>query len=188
MSVAVLHKQGQVKVWVRDIIASFLASIIISIAAPISLKLLFLPVAFTFQNNLVLFLAVLMGSKRGLMMVMFYLMQGVMGFPVFAGGGFGIVHLIGPSGGYLVGYLVAAYVSGHLAERCEEKSPIKLFQIMGIGNLIIYFFGVCYLSQFIGIKSAFLLGVLPFILGDLIKLIFFARIPVLKSVRMTRYF
>lgn len=182
MRIAISKRDEKVKGWIQDILVSFLASVLIALFAPISIKLPFLLVPFTVQNNMVLLFAALMGSRRGTLSVAFYLGQGIMGYPVFAAGKSGLAHLLGPTGGYLVGYLVAAYVVGILVEHAREKTPLKMFQIMGLGFLIIYFLGAAHLCNFIGWKSAILSGVLPFIIPDAIKIIFFSRFS-LKNLR-----
>lgn len=176
MTVAILNRQEKIKGWVQDILISFLASVLIAVFAPISMKLPFIPVPFTLQNNIILFLAAIMGARRGALSVIFYLTQGIMGYPVFAAGKSGLAHLLGPTGGYLLGYLVAAFVVGKLVEMSRDKTPLRIFQIMGLGFLIIYFLGASYLSHFIGVKSAIVAGVLPFIVTDALKTIFFSKL------------
>lgn len=173
----------QERTWISDITVSFLASVLIAIAAPISLKLPFTPVPLTLQVHLILFLAATLGSKRGAMMVLFYLMQGIMGFPVFAAGASGLATVLGPRGGYLMGYLVAAFVVGKLQEESREKSALKLFTHMGVGNLIVYLLGFAWLSGFLGMKGALMLGVLPFVIGDAIKLVVFSKLGVSNKLR-----
>lgn len=168
---------------ITDLAQSFLASVLIAIAAPLSLKLPFTPVPITLQLQMVLFLAALMGSRRGPMMVLFFLMQGAMGFPVFAAGASGIANLVGPRGGYLMGYLVASFVVGKLQEECRERSDLKLFIHMSIGNLIVYLLGFSWLSQFLGLKGALMLGVLPFVMGDIIKNLFFSKLNLKKLLQ-----
>ncbi len=102
-----------------------------------------------------------------------------MGYPVFAGGASGIAHLLGPRGGYLFGYLCAGFFVGLLQQESRKKNGLTLFTHMALGNLIVYLCGWAYLSTFIGIRGALLLGVAPFILGDLLKLIFFTKLGML---------
>jgi biotin transport system substrate-specific component len=115
------------------------------------------------------------------MAVLTYLLQGAIGLPVFAGAAGGIHVLIGPRGGYLLGYLLAAFITGFLMERIIRRTPSKVFMAMGFGNLIIYLFGIPWLSRFLGWEHALILGMLPFLIGDLFKLLVAAR--VLKALR-----
>lgn len=100
-----------------------------------------------------------------------YLFQGAAGLPVFALGGFGFLSLLGPRGGYLFGYVIAAYVTGYLIERMRMRTAHRVFVSLVVGNAIIYFFGIFQLSFFIGYKSAIILGMIPFIAGDILKLL-----------------
>ena len=93
-----------------------------------------------------------------------------MGCPIFAGEGGGIAYLLGPTGGYLIGYIVAAYVVGYVFEKSKNKSFLDCFDSLLIGNFVIYFFGVLWLSNFVGIKKAIFLGFLPFIIIDILKI------------------
>ena len=93
-----------------------------------------------------------------------------MGLPVFGPGLQGIARFFGPTGGYLVGYLIASFVVGYFVERMENRTPLRLFSAMLLGNGIFFLFGVPYLASFIGLSKAISLGVLPFLIGDVLKL------------------
>ncbi len=93
-----------------------------------------------------------------------------MGLPIFALGASGLLHLLGPRGGYLFGYAAAAYVTGYLIERIRQPAGYKTFSALAVGNGVIYLFGIPQLALFIGFKSAVCLGMLPFLLGDILKL------------------
>jgi biotin transport system substrate-specific component len=121
------------------------------------------------QNSVVLLLAVLLGPRKGAAAVLAFLVQGALGWPVFAGGIGGAAVLLGPRGGYLIGYLVAAYAVGALIEKAQEKTAAKTFLALAAGTGIIYVLGAGYLSLFVGAEKALFLGVAPFILGDVLK-------------------
>ena len=174
--IAITESKSVIRSWVSDILVAFVASFCIGIAAPFTVHLPFSPVPITLQVQLVLFLAAMLGSRRGFLTVAFFLLQGGMGYPVFAGGACTFLHFLGPRGGYLVGYLIAAYFVGRMHENRDDKRPITLFKDMAVGNLIVYFFGALWLSQFVGVGRSILLGVLPFLLGDFLKLILFSRL------------
>jgi biotin transport system substrate-specific component len=160
----------------KDIAIAFGASLILALGAPFAIPLPFTPVPLVLQCQLVFFLGAFLGSKRASIALLFFLIEGVMGYPVFATGGAGIARIMGPSGGYLIGYLAAAYMVGFLEERNSRKTALSLFNHMAIGNLIVYICGASYLATFVGIERAILLGVAPFILGDLLKLLCFTRL------------
>lgn len=151
------------------------SSILIGLFAHISIPLPFTPVPISMQPHVVLFLAAFLGSKRGVLATISFVAQGAIGMPVFAGGKAGVLALSGPTGGYILGYIAAAFVVGYLVENLKGKKLSSVFFSMAVGNLVIYLFGMAWLSTFVGINKAFVLGVLPFILGDLFKLVLTAK-------------
>ncbi|HEY5235031.1 MAG TPA: biotin transporter BioY, partial [Rhabdochlamydiaceae bacterium] len=100
---------------------------------------------------------------------------------VFAFGHAGLPILLGPRGGYLIGYVLGTWVTGYLVERSGSKNLRQAMLAMVIGNLLIYLCGLSQLSLFVGIERVFLLGMLPFLLGDSLKLIVAHR--VLKALK-----
>lgn len=101
-----------------------------------------------------------------------YILEGALGLPFFAGGASGWHVLVGATAGYLAGFVVAAYVIGLLAERGLERTIRTSFVPFVVGTLVIYFFGVAWLAIVLGsISKAIGAGLLPFVIGDVIKLI-----------------
>lgn len=129
------------------------------------------PVPITGQTLAVLLIGALFGSKRGALTMLAYIGQGVMGLPVFAGGTAGPAVLVGPTAGYLVGFVFAAFVVGLLAERGWDRHALTTALAMLIGNLVIYTVGVAWLSTLIGLEAAITNGVIPFLIGDIIKIV-----------------
>lgn len=130
------------------------------------------PVPMTMHTLVVLTLGVAYGWRLGGATVLLYLAGGAIGLPVFAGSwseGGGIQHLYGPTAGYLVGFAVAAAICGRLAERGWDRSPLTAAAAMVIGNLVIYALGLAWLSYLIGTAGAITHGLLPFLLGDALK-------------------
>lgn len=156
--------------WLRDFLLVLMGSILLSLCAPLSIPLPFTPVPITVASHLCLILGAVLGKNRGALAVVAYLIQGAIGLPVFAGGAAGLARFFGPTGGYLLGSVVAAYATGYLIEKAREKSGAKIFLSLTVGNGILYLFGIPHLSLFVGFKSALLLGLVPFILGDTLKL------------------
>ena len=150
----------------RDFALVLLASFVICLSGQISIPLWFTPVPIATQNSVVLLMAALLGARRGTAATFLFLSQGALGLPVFSNGAAGISCFFGPTGGYLIGYLLASYLTGTLVDK--RKSPITA---LALGNLTIYLFGSTYLSTFIGFPKALLLGVAPFVLGDILKTI-----------------
>ncbi len=143
-------------------------SLLLAISAQV--KIPFYPVPVTGQTLVVLLIGMTYGVRLGGATVAAYLLQGVMGLPVFAGSAVGMAALLGPTGGYLAGFLVAAVVMGFLAERGMGRGMISTIAAMLIGNAIIYAMGVSWLTSFIGVEKALAAGVLPFLYGDALKL------------------
>ena len=146
-------------------------SILIGVAAQLQILLPFSPVPITAQTFAVLLIAALFGSKRGLATVITYIIYGALNLPVFAGGTFGISRLIGPTAGYLAGFLAAAYVVGSLSERGWDRKPWTAAASMIVGNVIIYAVGITWLSRFVGWEAVIHTGLLPFLPGDALKIL-----------------
>jgi biotin transport system substrate-specific component len=155
---------------VRELALLLAGSLLIALSAQLRFVLPFSPVPITGQTFAVLLVGALYGSKRGAATVLTYLGLGAMGLPVFAGGSLGIARLVGPTAGYLVGFLAAAFVVGLLSERGWDRKPWTTAVSMIVGNLIIYAAGVLWLSRFVGWQAVLGAGVLPFLVGDALKI------------------
>lgn len=129
------------------------------------------PVPITGQVFGVLMVAAILGSRRGTAAVLVYLLQGAMGLPVFAGGTAGFVVLTGPTAGYLVGFIPAAFVVGWLCEKGWDQYVSTAIVAMVLGCIVIYEFGIAWLQQFVGWEQVFVVGLVPFVPGDFIKVI-----------------
>ncbi|MCC6299997.1 MAG: biotin transporter BioY [Anaerolineales bacterium] len=157
---------------VRDIFLIIAGSLLVAALAQIEIPLPFTPVPITGQTFGVLLIGAALGSKRGAAALILYLIEGGLGLPFFAGGGRGLGILTGATAGYLAGFVVAAYVVGWLAERGLERSVRTSIIPFIIGTVIIYLFGVAWLGHVLqSYSKAIELGVLPFLIGDAIKLI-----------------
>ena len=128
------------------------------------------PVPFTMQTFAVLMIGALFGARRGSLTVLAYLIEGAAGLPVFSYGRGGLPVLLGPTGGYIFGFIAAAYVTGRLAESRWDRRILTTIAAMIIGNLLIYCFGLLQFSLMVGFKNALATGIYPFIAGDLIKI------------------
>jgi len=151
----------------RNAIIVVTGSLLVALSAQIEIPLQ--PVPITGQTFGVLLVGALLGSGRGGLSMLMYLSLGAMGLPMFAGGSSGVARLIGPTGGYLVGFVAAAYVVGWLAERGWDRRIGTTALAMLLGTLVIYVPGVAWLSVFVGWAEVLGVGVKPFILGDLLK-------------------
>ena len=130
------------------------------------------PVPISMQTFVVLCLGAALGSRLGAATVLLYLAEGAAGLPVFAGTpekGIGLAYMAGPTGGYLAGFVVAAFAIGWLAERGYDRSVWKLAAAMTLGHVIILGMGFAWLSQFLGVGKAWALGVAPFYWATVVK-------------------
>ncbi|MBV1707668.1 MAG: biotin transporter BioY [Hyphomicrobiales bacterium] len=131
---------------------------------------LFIPI--TLQSLVVLLLGGLLGARLGLASVMLYLGEGAANLPVFAGTpekGLGLAYMMGPTGGYLVGFALAALLIGYAADRRLDGTLWRRLLVMSLGHLVIFAFGYAWLVQFVGYDKAWLLGVAPFYAATVIK-------------------
>ena len=145
-------------------------TILIALSAQIRFLLPFSPVPVTGQTFAVLLVGALFGAKRGAATVLAYLTQGLAGLPVFAGGMSGAAYFAGPTGGYLAGFVIAAYVVGLAADRGWMRNALRVAIAMVAGNLAIYSFGAMWLAAFTGLPQAVAAGVVPFLAGDVLKI------------------
>jgi len=156
----------------RNVILAVLGSVLLTISAKIHIP--FYPVPMTMQTFVVLGLGVAFGSRLGAATVLLYLAEGAAGLPVFSGTpekGIGLAYMMGTTGGYLLGFVVAAWVVGILAERGWDRGFISTATVMVIGNAIIYSFGLLWLGSLLGWDKPIVeWGMTPFLLGDITKI------------------
>ena len=172
----------------KIILVAMLGTLLLTISAKI--KIPFYPVPMTMQTFVVLFLGITLGSKVGLLTVSLYLFEGIFGLPVFAGTpekGIGFVYFTGPTMGYLIGFLVAVYLSGLFK---YDKGPINTFLKLIFSLSFIYILGLIWLGTLIGWdKPIFELGAEPFLLAELFKmLLLLLLVPtLLKTKKLIRF-
>ncbi|HLH51466.1 MAG TPA: biotin transporter BioY, partial [Roseiarcus sp.] len=128
----------------------------------------FYPVPMTLQTLVVLILGAAFGARLAGATVALYLAEGLIGLPVFAGASAGPIYMAGPTGGYLLGFLVAAIAIGSLAERGWDRSGPRLLAAMALGHALIFAFGFAWLAGLIGAEKAWALGVAPFFAATLV--------------------
>ena len=140
------------------------------------------PVPIVLQNLFIMLAGLLLGGRWGLISVAVYLLAGAVGLPVFAGGTGGVGKFVGPTGGYLLGFAAAAYLIGIISESGRGRVAIDVIAMVA-GTLIIYAFGVSWLKVVTGMSfsKALTVGMLPFLIGDAIKIA--AAIPIARALR-----
>ncbi len=153
------------------LVSSFV--ILTALTSQIKIEIGIVPI--TMQTLTVLLSGALLGSRRGSLSQVLYLLGGLLGIPWFARGG-GIQYILSPTFGYLVGFVFAAFFVGYWAERGYTRKLKTTIPLFLFGNIIIYLFGLFGLVRFVGLGKALLVGLYPFILGDLLKIIFAAAL------------
>ena len=144
-----------------------LGSVLLAISAKVQVP--FWPVPMTMQTFIVLMLGAHAGLRVAGATVALYLIEGALGLPVFSTGA-GLAFMAGPTGGYLAGFVVAAFVTGLMADRGMARSLPSLLVLMLVGHTLIFVCGFGYLSLLIGAEKAWLLGVAPFLISTVVKI------------------
>jgi len=145
-------------------------SLLIALSAWVAVPLPFSPVPVTGQTFAVLLVGSALGARRGAAAALAYLAEGCSGLPVFAGGAAGPHVLVGPTGGYLAGFVLGALVCGALAERGWDRRVLTTVFSMILGNIAILIPGLLWLQRFVGPESTFAMGLFPFLPGDVVKI------------------
>lgn len=158
--------------WLRDLILIVSGALFVAALAQVKIPLPFTPVPLTGQTFAVLLVGATLGSMRSVASMVLYLALGAFGLPVFAGGESGLAYLSGATLGYLIGFVLAAFVIGLLAERGLERSVRTSLIPFLVGTILIYICGVAWLAVVLGsFSKAVAAGLLPFLIGDAIKLV-----------------
>jgi biotin transport system substrate-specific component len=152
-----------------NLLLIFGASAVIAIAAQVAIPLPFTPVPLTLQPLAVLLAGVVLGSRRGSAAAALYLLEGLSGLPVFAQGHSGPLWLVGPTAGYLYSYPLAAFIAGWFSERGWGNSIVRALCGMLIALAVIYLGGWSWLAILAGPRAAFAMGIVPFVIADVVK-------------------
>ena len=165
-----INKKLKIEKIIKLILITIAGSILITISAKV--KIPFYPVPMTMQTFVILLIGITFGYKVGVATVSLYLLEGIIGMPVFANSpekGIGITYFIGPTMGYLIGFLVAVYFAGRFK---YDKGKINNFLKLMFSVSFIYFFGMIWLGTLFGWdKPIFELGAKPFLLAELFKIL-----------------
>ena len=154
-------------IWAKIVLA-IAGSALLAVSAKVQIP--FWPVPMTMQTFVVLVIGMAYGARLGAATLGLYLAEGAVGLPVFATGS-GLGYLIGPTGGYLAGFVLAANVIGLLASRGWDRSMTKTLAAMVAGTLLIFIPGILWLSTFIGIEKAVAAALTPFLLSEGLKIL-----------------
>lgn len=153
----------------RGILLVLSFTVLIALSARISLAVPWSSVPVTAQTFAILLTGALLGSRLGALSVIAYLAEGAMGLPVFAYGG-GIAYFMGPTAGFLIGFVPMAFVVGYLCERGWDRRPWTAVLAFLAGSVVLYIFGLFWLARFVPADSLLSAGLYPFIPGDLTKI------------------
>ena len=169
--------KGDVAKLASNLATVVLGTLLITICAKINVPVW--PVPVTLQGFAVAALAAAFGMRIGVATVALYLLEGAMGLPVFATGG-GLAYLVGPTGGFLLGFLVMAAIIGYAADKGASGKPLALFGAMLVGNAALFVLGFAWLLLLSGqaqwldqtnvVASAFAKAVQPFVVWDILKM------------------
>ncbi len=167
---ATLLPAGRTKV-LQSLLLAMAGTMLLTLSAKIQVP--FWPVPMTMQTAVVVIIGMAYGWRLGGATVALYLAQGAMGLPVFAGTpekGIGLAYMMGPTGGYLAGFLAAAVVVGWLAEHGWDRSFVRALAASLLGTAVIFGLGVPWLAVLIGPAKAIAFGLTPFLAGAALKI------------------
>lgn len=159
--------RGGERAYLRATTLALAGTLALAISAKIQVP--FYPVPMTLQTLAVLVLGAAFGPRLAAATVALYLAEGLAGLPVFAGDLAGPAYVVGPTGGFLVGFLPAAYLVGLLVERGWAKGLLAMAAVMAVGHAVIFALGWSWLAMAVGPVKAYLFGVEPFYLATLLK-------------------
>lgn len=162
--------------WTRSVSLVVVFSLLTALAAQIVIPIG--PVPITGQTFAVLLTGALLGSRLGAMSMIVYLIEGASGLPFFYGGHGGITHLLGPTGGYLVAFPAAAFITGAFAENGWDKRYFSAVAAMAVGSLVILLAGWAWFAVVMHASplAAFQVSVMPHLVGDVIKILLAAAV------------
>ena len=170
---------------IKIFLISLMGSILLTISAKI--KIPFYPVPMTMQTFVVLFLGISFGYKIGVTTILLYLLEGIVGLPVFSNSpekGIGIAYFVGPTMGYLIGFIFACFLAGYF--KYNSNYLINFLKIL-VSTSIIYIFGVIWLGTLIGWDKPILqLGVFPFLLAEFFKMLLLTLL-IKKVIRLRKF-
>ncbi len=162
---------------VREVTLAVLGTLLLTLSAKVQVP--FYPVPLTLQTLAVLVLGAGLGWRLGAATIALYLAEGALGLPVFAGTpekGLGLAYMMGPTGGFLAGFLIAAAFVGFCAQRGWGQSFLRLLAVMSAGHVLIFGLGFAWLSVLAGPQTAFAAGVAPFFLATVLKTVLAAAV------------
>lgn len=160
---------GESSIW-RAVVLALFGSLLLTVSAKVQVP--FWPVPMTMQTFVVLVLGAVYGWRLGSAAVLAYLVEGAAGLPVFAGTpekGIGIAYMMGPTGGYLIGFVAAAAFVGYLIQTGWGRGWVSLTVVMLLGHAVIFAFGLGWIAPAVGWSRAVTVGLAPFWMATILK-------------------
>jgi biotin transport system substrate-specific component len=157
---------------VRNTLLALAGTAIIAVSAKIQVP--FWPVPMTMQTLAIVVIAMAFGAKLGFATLALYLLEGAIGLPVFAGTpekGIGLPYMLGPTGGYLIGFVAAAWLAGWLAEKGWDRTFLKATAVNFVATAVVFVFGLAWLVPMYGFSKSVAVGVTPFLLSSAFKIV-----------------
>lgn len=170
----------------RRLVYALSFNLLLIASAYVRIPLPFSPVPITGQTMAVLACGLFLGPVTGSLTVIAYLFEGALGLPVFAGGGAGLAHIAGPTGGYLLGFIPAAFIVGILSARVRSMTYLRLIGVLVLGVVIVYVPGLLVLTLFVPDDIVLHTGLFPFLPGAAIKIVLTASaLSAYKRIRQS---
>ncbi|MGB6117811.1 MAG: biotin transporter BioY [Mesorhizobium sp.] len=166
------------------IAAVFAATLLLALSAHVQVP--GYPVKISMQTAAVFAIGIALGSRLGVAAVLAYIAEGLAGLPVFQNGAAGPAYLFGPTGGYLAGFVLAAFIAGRAAETGRMTSFAGSVAVLLVATIAIYALGVAWLAILLGFEKAVAVGVLPFLFGDALKVLLVAGLVAAGVIRPLR--
>lgn len=169
-----ISKTWQIEGWFHRIEAGLYiipaGSCFLALLSQLAIPLPFTPVPLTLQTFAIFVLGGVLGGRRAMCCVVAYLIQGCFGLPVFAGGKGDILWFFDCKAGFLISFILAAYLIGKMLEKRPHVHFVYLLFSLTLGQIVISLLGMAWLSLYVGLSNAFLFGILPFLSGAAIKI------------------
>ncbi len=171
----------------RAVVLALLGTLLLWASARMQVP--FFPVKMSLQSLVVMMIGAFYGSRLGAATVVAYLLEGLAGLPVFQSTpekGVGLLYMMGPTGGYLVGFVVLAYLIGLAVERGYARSLLLMTMATLAANVVFFGFGLGWLATIFGAEKAVTYGLIPFLLPDAVKILIAASVAVAAARLTTR--
>ena len=153
-----------------ELLIACVGSCFLAVMSQIAIPLVVTPIPITLQTFAVFLLGGILGSRRAVYSVLAYLIQGCLFLPVFAGGVINPLWISGPQSGFLLSFVLGAYIIGKMIEKNPKSSIVTILLVLIVGQLVIFTIGMGWLSWYIGLEKAFFCGVVPFLPGAALKI------------------